>query len=135
METYKYPRVSIEFCAACKWHNRGVWYLQEIMQTFHDPEKNFIPEIALHPVYNQPGLFQVVVTSDANSAPSIIYKRKFKNKDVAQDEDYYFDGFPDSKLLKSLIRDKLFPQEQLGHIDKYKDVLNDGTCVDCKAQE
>lgn len=135
MDAYKFPRVSIEFCAACKWHNRAVWYLQEVMQTFSDPEKNFIPEVALQPVYNNPGLFQVVVIKDANSQPEIIYKRKFKKQGLAQEESYYFDGFPDSKLLKGLLRDKLFPQEQLGHTDKYKDVLNDGSCRECKVQE
>lgn len=135
MEPYKYPRISIEFCAACKWHNRAVWYLQELMQTFGDPEKHFIPEIALQPVYDIPGLFQVILVRDSNKQPEIIYKRKLKKSDHRQDEDYYFDGFPDSKLLKSLMRDKLFPDNKLGHIDKYKDTLNDGSCHDCKLQE
>lgn len=135
MEAYRYPRVVIEFCASCKWHLRAVWYLQEIMQTFSVPEKNFIPEIAVQPIYDQPGIFQVLVIKDLVSEADILYKKKSKKTQEPQSEDFYYDGFPDSKFLKALLRDKLFPSENLGHIDKYQSGLNEGrrdnTCKEC----
>ncbi|ODV64765.1 hypothetical protein HYPBUDRAFT_13851 [Hyphopichia burtonii NRRL Y-1933] len=135
MSVNKYPKLIIEFCARCKWHMRAVWYLQEIMQTFSDPAKNLIPDISLQPNYHQPGIFQIILVKTEDSEPEIIYKRRFKKSDELQNESYYFDGFPDSKLLKSLIRDSLWPNENLGHIDKYtkSDFLTDSNdCTDCK---
>lgn len=135
MDAYKYPRVVIQFCASCKWHLRAVWYLQEIMQTFSDQDKNFIPEIAVQPIYDQPGVFQVLVMKESNNAPEILYKKKSKKSQVPQSEEFYYDGFPDSKFLKALLRDKLFPSQSLGHIDKYQSGLNEGrrdsTCHEC----
>lgn len=132
--SYKYPRVNIQFCAKCKWHNRAVWYLQELMQTFGDEEKGYIAEIALQPVQDMPGLFQIDLLRGEDYTPEIIYKRKFKKSTEKQDEDYYFEGFPDSKLLKTLIRNKLFPEAGLGHIDRYNAVLNSGSCAECQVE-
>lgn len=124
----RYPRIAISFCARCKWHNRAVWYVQEIMQTFGDPEKGlFVAEVALQPSYDEPGLFEIILERDAGS-PQILYKRRLKKTNEPQNEEYYFDGFPDSKFVKQLVRNALFPEKQLGHIDKYSeaDLLGEG---------
>lgn len=122
------PKVTIEFCAKCKWHNRAVWYVQEIMQTFSDPETNLVDEISVRPIYDKPGLFQVLVSTDS-ATEKVIYRRKMKKSEEDQSADFYFDGFPDLKLLKQLIRNELFPQLGLGHVDGKTDLL---TCEKCK---
>lgn len=123
MTSNSYPRVIIEYCAKCKWQNRAVWYLQELLQTFDG--KLF--EISLKPVYDTPGIFKVVLEK-SNSDGDIIYQKKLKKTQEPQNEGYYYDGFPDSKFLKVLLRNELFPDENLGHIDKYdsSNKLNEG---------
>lgn len=121
------PKVIIQFCAKCKWHNRAVWYLQEIMQTFGEGDR-FVSEISLQPILDVPGLFQVLVE---DKETKIIYKRRFKKSEDPQDAPYYYDGFPDSKLLKTLIRDELFPSEKLGHVDGTATL----TCEKCEKED
>ncbi|CAK7916452.1 hypothetical protein CAAN3_19S00254 [[Candida] anglica] len=131
--SYKYPRVSIEYCAKCKWNNRAVWYVQELIQTFDKPGVNLIEEVAIQPRYDYPGLFRVTVSKDAQNS-SIIYERKFqKDQGTEPTKDYSYEGFPDSKFLKTLVRDYLFPDNKLGHIDRANhNVLNRGEeCVPC----
>lgn len=123
------PKVSIEYCARCKWQNRAIWYLQEILQTFGDPEGSFVAEVSVVPSYDQPGLFRVTTTS-AEGKEAIVYWRRMKKLDEAQDEAYYFDGFPDSKLLKVLIRNELFPGQQMGHVDGRAGQLTE--CQPCR---
>lgn len=147
MTSNSYPRVIIEYCAKCKWQNRAVWYLQELLQTFDGK----ILEISLKPVYDTPGIFKVVLEK-SNSDGCIIYQKKLKKTQEPQIESYYYDGFPDSKFLKVLLRNELFPDENLGHIDKYdsSNKLNEGEsqsgesqpekqkeseCEPCKSQQ
>lgn len=125
----KSPKVTIYYCAKCKWQNRAIWYLQEVLQTFSDPESHFVAEVSLCPVYDQPGLFEVDVTKDGES--TIIYKRKMKKSTEPQAESYYYDGFPDSKLLKILIRNNLFPESNLGHVDGHS-ADTQGLMLNCK---
>lgn len=120
-----YPKVTIHYCAKCKWHNRAVWYLQEIIQTFGDPEK-FVAEVSLCPVYDKPGLFQIVASKE-DGDNTILYQRKMKKGSLPQTEEFYYDGFPDSKFLKVLIRNYFFPAENLGHVDRHTSQLVDGT--------
>lgn len=124
------PKVRIEYCAKCKWHNRAVWYAQEVLQTFSDPDSNLVAEVALCPSYTNPGLFQVTVEN--STGETIIYRRRMKKSATEQSEEYYYDGFPDSKLLKQLIRNTLFPKVGLGHVDGKESLL---TCETCKENE
>ncbi|KAK6461871.1 Rdx family-domain-containing protein [Scheffersomyces coipomensis] len=110
-----YSKIVIRYCAKCKWQNRAIWYLTEILQTF--PE--IINDISIQPIFDKPGIFEIILIKDINEPSRIIYKRKFKNPALSrkyaeefgesgdQDEDYYFDGFPDSKFLKLIIKDVL----------------------------
>lgn len=140
MSSSKYPKVTIQYCSKCKWQNRAVWYLQELLQTFD----GVIHDISLQPISEQPGVFQVLVARSSDDE-SIIYKRRFKSvelalkygdKDGSQSDSYYYDGFPDSKFLKSLIRDFLGDNRKLGHIDKYSsgNFLADGECKVCEKE-
>lgn len=125
------PTVIIEYCAKCKWHNRAIWYTQEILQTFCDPETNLVTEVAVRPKYDQPGLFQVLVSR--NGDEKVIYRRKMKKTTDPQSEEFYFDGFPDSMLLKQLIRNELFPELGLGHVDGSTGIL--ANCKPCQKNQ
>lgn len=126
------PKVSIQFCAQCKWHNRAVWYVQEILQTFSDPAKNLVAEVSVCPLYDQPGMFQVLVSNDKET-DRVVYRRRMRKAETLQTEAFYYDGFPDSKLLKILLRNALFPETALGHADGTGVVLAD--CVACNENE
>ncbi|KAK6455267.1 Rdx family-domain-containing protein [Scheffersomyces xylosifermentans] len=110
--TKRYPKVIIQYCAKCKWQNRAIWYVQELLQTF--PE--VLHDISIQPIYDQPGIFAIVVQIDDLTEQQIVYKRRFKSaelamkygdKDGLQREEYYYDGFPDAKFVKILIRNSL----------------------------
>lgn len=83
-------------------------------------------EVSLCPVYDKPGLFQIVASKE-DGDNTILYQRKMKKGDSPQTEEFYHDGFPDSKFVKVLIRNYFFPQENLGHVDRHSSQLVDGT--------
>ncbi|KAK9238737.1 Rdx family-domain-containing protein [Lipomyces kononenkoae] len=99
--TIQYPHISIEFCTACKWNLRAAWYAQELLSTF----SNELGEVSMIP--SGGGTFIVRLTPKPESEEVIIWNRKINN------------GFPDSKDLKRLIRDVLFPTRDLGHVDRH----------------
>ncbi|ODQ68455.1 hypothetical protein NADFUDRAFT_49095 [Nadsonia fulvescens var. elongata DSM 6958] len=102
-----YPRVLITFCTKCKWHFRAVWYLQELLSTFND----LLGEIALAP--GPSGVFTIklwIQKDTENDNGILIWDRKSMG------------GFPDSKELKRLIRNKCWPEQNLGHVDRIKAV-------------
>ncbi|KAK9363009.1 Rdx family-domain-containing protein [Lipomyces starkeyi] len=99
--TIHYPHISIEFCTACKWNLRAAWYAQELLSTFSTE----LGEVSMIP--SSGGTFVVRLTENAESEEVIIWNRKVNN------------GFPDSKDLKRLIRDVLFPTRDLGHVDRH----------------
>ena len=68
---------------------------QELLHTFGDKLK----EVALAPEHATPGLFQISLDGDA------IWCRKRDG------------GFPEVKRLKQLVRDKIDPERDLGHVD------------------
>lgn len=67
---YTYPRVSIQFCTACKWHLRAAWYLQELLSTFgHD-----LGEVALLPASS--GTFIIEIKKDEASEEITLWDRR-----------------------------------------------------------
>ena len=108
------PQVTIEYCAKCKWQQRAVWYLQELLQTFDGS----IGAITLVPVYDSPGVFGVYLTTDTDTKKPL-YKRKFNKPELAakygetMTEPYWHLGFPDAKFLKQLIKNEI--GAQVGH--------------------
>lgn len=124
-------KVSIEYCNKCKWQNRAVWYLQELLMTFDGK----INEISLLPNNDAPGTFKVSLSN--GDSHRIIYQKRMKKTTEPQTEPWYYDGFPDSKFLKVLIRNEIMPNEQMGHLDRYDNYsLNEGPsaphCADCE---
>lgn len=143
-----YPKVIIEYCSKCKWHNRAFWYLQELLMTFDNGKIN---EISLKPIIETPGTFKVIL-GKSDDDWKVIYQKKMKKSTEDQSQPYIYEGFPDSKFLKVLIRNEISPDENLGHLDKHQNYgLNNGeseaaqdkacnqddsnSCRDCKLQE
>ena len=89
------PRIEIEYCSKCKWLLRAAWMAQELLSTF----SNEVREMALIPSETK-GIFEIRCGRD------VIWDRDAKK------------GFPEIKQLKRLVRDKLTPGKDLGHIDQ-----------------
>lgn len=88
------PRIVITYCTQCQWLLRAAWMAQELLSTFTED----LAEVALAP--STGGTF--VITCDGET----IWDRKRDG------------GFPDVKTLKQLVRDRLDPGRDLGHIDR-----------------
>ena len=102
----KLPRIIIQFCTKCKWTNRAIWYAQELFQTFGDSQ--LIGDISLQPIVEIPGTFQILV--QIGDDVELIYRRRFKkdgNDLDPQLASVSYEGFPDAKFLKNLVRAKI----------------------------
>lgn len=87
------PHIKIAYCTHCNWLLRSAWMAQEALSTFG---------LALGAVTLQPGtggIFEIHLEDE------LIWERKRDG------------GFPDSKMLKKLIRDRIDPDRDLGHVD------------------
>jgi selenoprotein W-related protein len=87
------PRITITYCTQCQWLLRAAWMAQELLSTFGTD----LAEVALIP--GTGGIFQITYNG------ALVWDRKADG------------GFPDAKLLKQRIRDRLDPGRHLGHID------------------
>ena len=87
-------RVTIHYCRQCNWLLRSGWYAQELLNTFSDE----LDEVALQP--GTGGVFRITANNQS------IWERK---------ED---GGFPEIGELKRRVRDALYPERDLGHIDR-----------------
>lgn len=87
------PRIAITYCAMCNWMLRSAWLGQELLSTFGQD----LGEVALIP--RTGGVFQISYDGET------IWDRKVDG------------GFPDSKVLKQRVRDRLDPNRSLGHVD------------------
>ena len=88
-------RVAITYCTQCQWLLRAAWMAQELLSTFG---ADLLAEVALVP--GTGGVF--AVTCDG----ALIWERKADG------------GFPDAKVLKQRVRDRLDPDRDLGHSDR-----------------
>lgn len=95
------PKIRFTYCTQCNWMLRTAWMAQELLQTFGQD----LGEVTLVPATG--GVFRV----ELNGA--LIWDRKEQG------------GFPDSKQLKKLIRDQVWPERDLGHVDRHTDILTD----------
>ena len=92
------PRITITYCSMCQWLLRAAWLGQELLSTFGQD----LGEVALIP--RTGGIFQITYDGE------MIWDRKVDG------------GFPDSKILKQRVRDRLDPDRNLGHIDGHSAV-------------
>lgn len=90
------PRVEIVYCRQCRWLMRAAWMAQELLTTFEED----LGEVALIP--GAGGIFEVRL------GDQVVWSRKVEG------------GFPEIKVLKQRVRDKVAPGKDLGHADKQR---------------
>jgi selenoprotein W-related protein len=90
---FQKPRIEIKYCTQCRWLLRAAWMAQELLTTFQDE----IGEVALIP--GTGGVFNV------SAADELIWSRAERGR------------FPDIKELKQLVRDRIAPEKDLGHLE------------------
>ena len=91
--TAEKPAVVITYCTQCNWMLRSAWMAQELLSTF---------SIELQSVTLVPGtggIFEIHFDDE------LVWERKRDG------------GFPDSRVLKQMVRDRIDPERSLGHID------------------
>jgi len=87
------PRIEIQYCIGCQWHLRAGWYAQELLFTFGQE----LGEVALVPTDG--GKF--IIRCDEE----VLWDRKERG------------GFPQAAELKRLVRDRVDPERDLGHVE------------------
>lgn len=88
-------RIDIRYCRLCGWLLRSSWMAQELLGTFAED----IAAVTLIPD-GTGGVFQIDIDGDR------IWDRKTDG------------GFPEISQLKQLVRDRIAPERDLGHIDR-----------------
>ncbi|MGA0540123.1 SelT/SelW/SelH family protein [Neotabrizicola sp. VNH66] len=88
------PAITITYCTQCNWMLRAAWLAQELLQSFGQD----LGSVTLVP--GTGGIF--VITLDGRQ----IWERKADG------------GFPEAKVLKQKVRDILWPERDLGHVDR-----------------
>ena len=91
------PAVTIAYCTQCHWLLRSAWMAQELLSTFADD----LGAVTLAP--GTGGIFEIRLDGE------LIWERRRDG------------GFPDVKVLKQLVRDRIDPARDLGHIDRGRD--------------
>ncbi|KAJ5573443.1 uncharacterized protein N7459_007870 [Penicillium hispanicum] len=136
LERVYLPRIAIQFCTQCRWMLRAAYFAQELLSTFNTD----LGEVALVPMTG--GVFTVTIwhagqtaaQGEATTQETVLWDRKRDG------------GFPEVKSLKSLVRNVIAPDRDLGHTDralkkqqegKGKDKVEGGNdskkdCEDCK---
>ena len=87
------PSLTITYCTQCSWLLRSAWMAQEVLSTFSLE----MGEVILRP--GSGGIFEISLDGE------LIWERKRDG------------GFPDIKVLKQMVRDRIDPERDLGHID------------------
>jgi selenoprotein W-related protein len=88
------PAVTIAYCTQCNWLLRSGWMAQELLSTFGTE----LGQVSLLP--GTGGIFEIHLDGE------LIWERKRDG------------GFPDVRVLKQLVRDRIDPDRDLGHVDR-----------------
>lgn len=88
------PAISFTYCTQCNWMLRTAWMAQELLSSFGQD----LGSVTLVP--GTGGIFEVTVDGE------LVWERKRDG------------GFPDSKQLKQIVRDRVWPERDLGHVDR-----------------
>ena len=88
------PTITIEYCTGCKWLLRAAWYAQELLSTF----ENDLGGVTLVPGID--GIFRISCDG------KVLWDRKEQGR------------FPEAKEIKRILRDRVEPDRDLGHIDR-----------------
>ncbi len=90
-------RIEINYCAQCRWLLRAAWMAQELLSTFDGD----IESLTLKP--GTGGMFDIRVDE------ALVWSRKAQGR------------FPEITELKQLLRDRIDPTRDLGHIDRARE--------------
>ncbi|KAJ5758232.1 uncharacterized protein N7511_006926 [Penicillium nucicola] len=107
LEHVHLPRISIKFCTQCRWMLRAAYFAQELLSTFGTD----LGEVALVPMTG--GVFTVTIWHGVASADGPVTTQESILWDRKRDG-----GFPEVKALKSLVRNVIAPERDLGHTDR-----------------
>ena len=88
------PQIEIQYCPRCKWLLRAGWYAQELLSTFEAD----LGSVKISPS-DVPGRFDFLFEDE------LVFSRKKEGR------------FPEAKEIKRMIRDRVAPDRNLGHID------------------
>jgi len=88
------PLIRIIYCTQCNWLLRAGWMAQELLQTFGQD----LGGVELVP--GTGGVFEITLDGET------LWERKRDG------------GFPEAKVLKRLVRDRVWPDRDLGHSDR-----------------
>jgi selenoprotein W-related protein len=89
-------QIEIHYCTQCRWMLRAAWMAQELLSTFDGD----IEALTLRP--GAGGIFEVHLDG------ALLWSRKDAGR------------FPDIVELKQLVRDRVAPGRDLGHVDRPK---------------
>ncbi len=87
------PAITFTYCTQCNWMLRTAWMAQELLSTFGQD----LGLVTLIPATG--GVFRIGIDGKQ------VWDRKENG------------GFPDSRILKRLVRDHVWPERDLGHVD------------------
>jgi len=87
-------RIVITYCAQCQWLLRAAWLAQELLMTFGQD----LAEVALKP--GSGGIFEIRWGNE------VLWSRAVEGR------------FPEAKEIKRLVRDRVDPDRDLGHVDR-----------------
>lgn len=94
MTEAKKPQITIAYCTQCQWLLRAAWMAQELLSTFGTD----LGGVTLAP--STGGHFEITYDGET------LWERKADG------------GFPEAKILKQRVRDRLDPERSLGHSDR-----------------
>ncbi|PYH64582.1 SelT/SelW/SelH family protein [Aspergillus vadensis CBS 113365] len=117
------PRITIKYCTQCKWLLRAAYFAQELLSTFSTQ----LGEVALVPATG--GVFTVTMyhsstsTSTGTAQGEVVAATGNGDEEEDITEIILWDrktngGFPEVKVLKSLVRNVVDPSRDLGHTDR-----------------
>jgi len=98
-KSHHYPRITLLYCTRCNWLLRAAWLAQELLQTFGAD----LGEVVLQP--GDGGIFQIHVETGTDTR-ELLWCRTTEQ------------GFPEAKVLKQRLRDRIAPGRDLGHSDR-----------------
>ena len=89
------PTLEIEYCRRCRWLLRSAWMAQELLSTFEEE----LGGVALVP-NAEGGVFEVRLAGET------LFSRAQEGR------------LPEIAELKRLVRDRVAPGRELGHVDR-----------------
>lgn len=89
------PHVTIVYCPRCRWLLRAAWYAQELLTTFEAE----LGAVTLAPSPDG-GVFRI------HLGETVVWDRSVDG------------GFPQPKVIKQRVRDRIAPERGLGHVDR-----------------